>query len=597
MTPPAVVVLGPSGLAIARRVARALPGARVYGRSGRAEGADESFDGVADHLRRLFAEGTPIVAIAAAGIVVRALAPLLGDKRAEPPVLAVAEDGSSIVPLLGGHRGANRMARAIADALGGHAALTTASEVAFGTALDDPPPGWRVANPDAVKVVTAALLDGRRVRRIVEAGDATWLDGVPFADAAAGPVVRVTDRDVPGGSDELVLHPPVLALGLGCERGAPAEAVDALARHALARAGLSARALACVVSLDLKADEPALIALADRLGVPFRVFTAVELEAETPRLANPSEAVYAEVGCHGVAEAAALRAAGPEGTLLVPKIVDGPATCAIARAPRAIVPEAVGRAPGRVFVVGLGPGDRGAMTADAAHALRAADDVVGYRGYLDLAGPLLGTATLHPFELGEEETRCALALALAATGRAVALVCSGDPGVYAMASLVFELQDRATEPGWRRVSVEVVPGVSAMNTAAARVGAPLGHDFCAVSLSDLLTPWAMIERRLVAAAEGDFVVALYNPVSARRREGLAKARAILLDHRPAATPVVLGRNLGRAGETVRVTTLGALAVDDVDMLTVVIVGARATRAFAAGGTTRVYTPRGYRVGP
>lgn len=595
MMAPAVVVLGPSGLATGRRIARALPGARVHGRAGRVDGADESFDGVADYLRRLFADGTPIVAVAAAGIVVRALAPCLADKRAEPPVLAVAEDGSSIVPLLGGHHGANRLARDLAAALGGHAALTTASEVAFGAALDDPPPGWRVANPEAVKGVTAALLAGRPVRRIVEAGEASWLDGLPVADA--GPVIRVTDRDVPGGADELVLHPPVLALGLGCERGAPAEAVEALAARALASAGLSVRAVACVVSLDLKADEPALIALADRLGVPFCVFTAAELEAETPRLANPSEAVYAEVGCRGVAEASALRAVGAEGVLAVPKMVAGPATCAVARAPRAIVPEAVGRAPGRVLVVGLGPGDPGAMTGDAARALRAADDVAGYRGYLGLAGPLLGAATLHPFELGEEETRCALALALAATGRVVALVCSGDPGVYAMASLVLELQDRATEPTWRRVAIDVVPGVSAMNTAAARVGAPLGHDFCAVSLSDLLTPWPVIERRLVAAAEGDFVVALYNPVSARRREGLAKARAILLDHRPAATPVVLGRNLGRAGESVRVTTLGALAVDDVDMLTVVIVGARATRAFAAGGATRVYTPRGYRVGP
>lgn len=592
----AVVVLGPSGLAVGRRIAAALPDARLHGRAGRVEGADATFDDVTAHLRGVFAAGAPIVVVAASGIVIRALAPVLGSKLDDPPVLAVAEDGSSVVPLLGGHHGANRLARALAATLGGHAAITTASDVSLGVALDDPPPGWRLANPDAVKAVTAALLAGGAVRLVVEAGDAAWLAGLHASDEARL-AIRVTERDVPGTRSELVYHPPVLALGVGCERGAPAADVADLTLATLAAAGLSPLAVACVVSLDLKADEPAIVALAERLAVPFRVFDAVALEAETPRLANPSDAVFAEVGCHGVAEAAALRTAGAGAVLVVPKTVGARATCAIARAPRDIAAAGVGRAPGRLALVGLGPGDPGATTPAAAGALAGAEDIVGYRGYLDLAGPLLGAATLHPFELGEEEARCAHALALAATGRRVALVCSGDPGVYAMASLVFELQDRATDAAWRRVAVDVVPGVSAMHTAAARVGAPLGHDFCAISLSDLLTPWDAIERRLRAAAEGDFVVALYNPVSARRREGLAKARAILLERRAGATPVVLGRNLGRPGEAVRVTTLDTLDVDDVDMLTVVIVGSTATRAFGAGATTRVYTPRGYRVGP
>ena len=155
----------------------------------------------------------------------------------------------------------------------------------------------------------------------------------------------------------------------------------------------------------------------------------------------------------------------------------------------------------------------------------------------------------HAFALGEEEARVRRALDLAAGGRSVALISSGDPGIYAMAALAFELLERGDEPAWQRVAVVVSPGVSALQAAAARAGAPLGHDFCAISLSDLLTPWAEIERRLHAAAAGDFVTVLYNPASARRRQGLARALEILRPARPPETPLVHARNLGRPGET------------------------------------------------
>ena len=171
----------------------------------------------------------------------------------------------------------------------------------------------------------------------------------------------------------------------------------------------------------------------------------------------------------------------------------------------------------------------------------------------------------------------------------MALVCSGDPGVYAMAALVFERMEAAAHPGWRRSEIVVLPGVSAMHGAAALTGAPLGHDFCAISLSDLLTPWAVIERRLRSAADGDFVVALYNPASNRRRRGLARAVEILASGRPPATPVVVARAVGRDDQSVTVTCLRDLDQSSVDMMTVLIVGSTATRAI--GGY--VYTPRGY----
>ncbi len=186
------------------------------------------------------------------------------------------------------------------------------------------------------------------------------------------------------------------------------------------------------------------------------------------------------------------------------------------------------------------------------------------------------------------------ALDLAAEGFDVALVCSGDPGIYAMAALVFELLDREPRPEWRRAEITVVPGISALQAAAARAGAPLGHDFCAISLSDLLTPWAAIERRLRAAAEGDLVVALYNPVSRRRTTQLLRAVEILRRKRPAETPVVLARNLGREGEAVTVIRLDELTPEAVDMLTLVLIGSSATRRIERGdGGVWVYTPRGY----
>jgi cobalt-precorrin 5A hydrolase/precorrin-3B C17-methyltransferase len=362
----------------------------------------------------------------------------------------------------------------------------------------------------------------------------------------------------------------------------------------LAKAGLSPLAVAAVFSIDVKADEAAVLTLAESLGVPARFFDPATLEAETPRLATPSDLVFREVGCHGVAEGAALAAAGPGGTLVVAKTKSARATCAVARAPAVLDAAVTGRGRGTLAVIGTGPGDAVWRTPEVEAAVRRASDLIGYGLYLDLLGPLAAGKARHGYELGEEETRVRVALDLAAQGRDVALVCSGDPGIYAMATLVFELLERGGRADWQRVGVTVMPGVSALQAAAARAGAPLGHDFCTISLSDLLTPWEAIERRVKAAAEGDFVIAFYNPVSKRRTRQLAEAVAILRQHRPDDTPVVLARNIGRPGETVSVVDLAALTPDLVDMLTVVLVGSSETRRVArTDGGTWVYTPRGY----
>ena len=600
LSPPAVVILDGRQVALARRVAAVLTGTTIHGPASLSEHTDVAYVRLGPHLAGLFRAGTPIVGICAAGILIRLLSPHLLDKGSEPPVLAVSEDGRSVVPLLGGHHGANRLARTIATALGTHAAITTAGDTALGFALDEPPPGWRLGEGARMKAVTAALLAGEPVRLVGEAAPADWLTagGAPFADTGRL-TVSITERRPAHDDDaaDVTLHPMVLALGLGCERGCAPDELIELAERTLAAAGLAPEAVACVASLDLKADEPAVGAVADWLGVPLRLFDAAALEHETPRLTAPSEVVFRAVGCHGVAEAAALACAGSDGTLVQPKTKSARGTCAIARAPAIIEPERWGRGRGRVAVVGIGPGARAWRTPGADAAIAGATDLVGYGLYLDLLGPQPPGCARHAYPIGAEEERCRATLALAAEGRRVALVSSGDAGVYGMASLLFELLDGSdADPRWRGIELAVEPGISALQAAAARAGAPIGHDFCAISLSDLLTPWPAIARRLRAAAEADFVVALYNPASGRRRIQLTQALAILAAHRPPDCPVVVARNLGREGEAVSIATLDDLDTDAVDMLTVIVVGSSQTRRLERGGRAWLYTPRGYGAG-
>jgi len=590
----ALIALGAGSMDLARRLKPMLPDSRIHGLASRTRCADVTFSETMDHLRALFSEGVPIVAVCASGIVIRALAPLLWDKKTEPPVVCVAENGSSAIPLLGGHHGANRLARAIAASTGGMAAITTGGDIRFGLSLDDPPPGWRIANPSAVKEVTVAMLAGEPVALRVEAGDARWLteSDAPFTEDGER-AVWVTDQRVDDTGAALVLHPPVLAVGVGCERGASPEEVTDLVMQTLADHRLAPGAVACVASIDVKADEAAVHAVTHALDVPARFFTAEDLNAETPRLKNPSEIVYREVGCPGVAEGAALAAGGPEAALVVGKTRSKRATCAIARAPGSIDPATVGRPQGRLTVVGIGPGNAAWRTPDASRVLAEATDVVGYSLYLDLIADAIEGKTRHTSNLSEEEDRVRRAFELAADGRSVALVSSGDAGVYGLAALAFEVLDHHDNPAWNRVAVSVTPGVSAFQAAASRIGAPTGHDFCAISLSDLLTPWPQIERRLKAAADGDFVVAFYNPVSKRRQTHLATARDILLTGRPAHTPVVLARNLGRDGERIEVIRLDELEPERADMLTMVLVGNSQSRVVDRGVNRWVYTPRGY----
>ncbi|WP_053709780.1 precorrin-3B C(17)-methyltransferase [Streptomyces sp. NRRL B-3648] len=525
---------------------------------------------VGEAVRAAFAECGQLVCFLATGAVVRLLAPLLGDKAADPGVVCVDESGRFAVSLVGGHGGgANELAREVAELLGAEPVVTTATDSAGMAGLDT----LGLPCEGSVAAVSRALLDGEPVA--LEAEVAWPLPPLPVAPQGAY-TIRLTDRAVPAGEREVLLRPPSLVVGVGASKGAPAEEILDLVGEALREAGLSPRSVGELATVDAKAGEPGIVAAAERLGVPLVTYSAEELAGVA--VPNPSAAPLAAVGTPSVAEAAALVRGGE---LLVPKRkserADGQpamATCAVVRRP----------ARGRLAVVGLGPGARDLLTPRAAAELRRASVLVGLDQYVDQIRDLLrpGTRVLES-GLGAEEERARTAVAEARRGQAVALIGSGDAGVYAMASpALAEASDD--------IDVIGVPGVTAALAAGAILGAPLGHDHVSISLSDLHTPWEVIERRVRAAAEADLVVTFYNPRSRGRDWQLPKALAILAGHRAPATPVGVVRNASRPDESSRVTTLAGLDPATVDMMTVVTVGNTATRTVAG----RMVTPRGYR---
>jgi len=627
----AVFCLGVSAFPVAKKIATFLD-AELHGKTGRISQADVFFSDAMEHLSKLFRDGTPIVGVCASAVLIRGVAKSISDKKTEPALVAVAEDGSAVVPLLGGHHGANDMARKISELLGVDPAITTSGDIRFGIALDEPPEGFVLANPEDVKEFSVSMLAGESLMISSDENHSSldyvrgnktigsdhkqvfynWLkvSNLPFS-AFENLQISLTSKAVSGSKEHLVYHPKTIVVGVGCERGTDPEELISLVRNTLKKNMIAPESVAVVVSIDLKSDEPAIHALTEKLvdnpgeSSPARFFDAAVLEEQTPKLRNPSKAVFKEVGCHGVAEGAALAAAGKSGKLVIPKKKSKHATCAVAESAELIDPQKTGKSQGTLFIVGTGPGSPKWRLPEAQEMLKNSSDWVGYGLYLDLIADLNKNRfgkekhRLHRFELGQEEKRVRHALNLAAQGKIVALISSGDPGIYAMATLVFEMLERTDTESekhseWRRIRVVSTPGISAMQAAGAIAGAPLGHDFCSISLSDLLTPWDTIKSRIIAAVRSDFVIAFYNPVSSKRINQLSEAHEILMKHRSPDTPVILAHNLGRSGERVNVVTLACMEPSEVNMLTVVIVGSSQSKKIQLpNGVVRVYTPRGY----
>jgi cobalt-precorrin 5A hydrolase/precorrin-3B C17-methyltransferase len=544
---PAIVLLGAASLSTAKRLQALYPQAVIYGLRGRVEGADALYDDFGATLRSLYQSNTPIIALCAAGIIIRSLAPLLSSKGIEPPVLAVAEDGSAVVPLLGGLAGVNNLAREIAALLAVAPAITTSGELRFGTCVLNPPAGYVLADLEQGKRLVSDLLGGQSVR--ID-GAAPWLaDARLPLDASASRSIRISPQ-LAADPQALLIYPRVVLAQLQ-HPAADSSAV----RSALQQAGLAEAALAAILVERQHMAQPQWLAIADDLGVPLRF---IDAHCQLP------EAMHSDKS-------------------LSLHLADSPEVAAH-----------IGQARGRLSVVGLGPGAADLMAPAVRQALDQAEDVLGYETYVTMAGPFRPEQLQHNSDNREELQRAAHAFELAAQGRRVVMVSSGDPGVFAMAAAVLEALEASSNADWHNVELQMLPGVSAALATAAKAGAPLGHDFCMLSLSDNLKPWAMIEKRLEHAGIADLAMAFYNPISKSRPWQLGRALEIVRQQRRPETIVVLGRDIGRPAEALTITTLGELTPEQVDMRTLVIIGSSTTRRFPrATGGDWVYTPRWY----
>ncbi|RZM78786.1 precorrin-3B C(17)-methyltransferase [Leptolyngbya iicbica] len=580
-------------------------------------------------VAQLWPAQTGFIFALASGAVVRLIAPLLTDKATDPAVVVVDDAGQFAISLCGGHQGGgDRLTQRISQLLAATPVITSAAQQQQLPGIDvlGEPFGWQRGTGNWTGVASA-IARGEAIQVIQEAGTTLWQQHLPAhhpfqfgwpevptpaSKTAVSPQARVWISpiqrrfDVEATMPKVQWHPRVLWVGLGCERGTSQALMERAIADTLRLRHLALAAVAGIATLDLKADETGLLALCQAHHWPLKCFTANELRSVP--VPHPSPVVEQAVGTPSVAEAAAIRAAmaiappstsagdcpvkTAENCLCITKKVirevgePGAVTVAVAEANG----EYTGR-PGQLSLVGTGPGSLDQITPAAKDALSQADAIIGYSLYVDLIRPLLRPGQIvEGWPITQEQQRAERAIALAQWGLTVAVISSGDCGIYAMAGLVLETLQAQ---GWdgQTPTVTSYPGISALQAAAARVGAPLMHDFCAISLSDLLTPWPVIEKRLAAAAAADFVIALYNPKSQKRTEQIAIAQQLILQHRSAETPAALVRSAYRPDESIIVTTLGDLLDHPIDMLTTVIIGNRSTQLYA----NQLITPRGYRL--
>ena len=549
--------------------------------------------------------------------------------------------------------GADQLTNILAPLLNATPVITGASHNLELPGIDilGKPFGWQRGEGDWNKV-SGIIARGETVQVLQEAGSILWQKHLPhqhpfyfgfpkIGEASPTPKARIwisftqhqfsPDLDLP----KVQWHPRVLWVGVGCERGTSKKLIATGIDKIFSTHHLAVRAIAGIATINIKADEIGLLEFCQEKELPLRTFSAELLNCvEVP---NPSNIVAAEVGTTSVAEAAAILGAKQQQdinfqqgynnnsspifeqgeirdnkqesklplqgelqeekkqlkfskNLLVSKQIfrlegePGAMTIAVALAEK----EYTGRT-GKLLLIGTGPGQLDQMTSGAKTALSYADVVIGYSLYIDLIKPLFNPGQIvEKMPITQERQRGERAIELANFGLTVAVVSSGDCGIYGMAGLVLE-QLRASCWDGKIPAVEIFPGISALQSAASRVGAPLMHDFCAISLSDLLTPWEVIEKRLIAAAMADFVVAIYNPKSQNRTEQLIKAVKIFLEYRQPENPVAVVRSAYRENEEITLTNLDKLLEVSVDMLTVILIGNQSTGIY----NNWMITPRGY----
>ncbi len=514
-------------------------------------------------------KGDALIFIGAAGIAVRAVAPFLRSKDSDPAVLVIDEKGRHVIPILSGHLGgANKLAEQIAKILGAEAVITTATDINDVFPVDSwaVENGYNIENIKIIKDVSSSLLRNEEV-------------GISISPYLTDIFPKT-----------LKLIPKCLVLGAGCRKNKEYSAFRDFILDFLKEKNLSLSAISDIATIDIKKDEEAIRRFADEYNLTLNFFSADELK-DIPDLFcfSGSPFVEQETGVSNVCERSAVKkaleyCAEDRVRLLEKKHAENGMTAAIAL----YDPEKKPLKSHFISVVGIGPGNRGGLTFDALDAIESADTVIGYRVYIDLIKDMtdLSGKTVFSSEMRHERERCMQARDLALEGHNVALVCSGDAGIYGMAGLLFEVCEDLKE-----IEIGIVPGITAAISGAALLGSPLTNDFSVISLSDHLTPMDTILKRIRAGAEAGMVMALYNPRSKMRPDNLRRAVDVILKVIPGSTICGYVKNTGRKGQASKVCTLETLPFEDIDMFTTVFIGNKDTCIISG----KMVTKRGYRL--
>ena len=539
-------------------------------------------------VKQAFSSADALIFWCAAGIAVRSIAPYLSHKSKDPAVLVLDEKGTHCISLLSGHMGgANALTRTVSELCGAEPVITTGTDTEHRFSVDEFARcnGFVVTDWEKAKRISVDVLAGKtlKIAGLLEKEQYCPVEGMEEHAWTAGELpddadVWITSRQLQVPAQVLQLIPKDLTIGIGCRRGTNCSALQTALARFLEQTGLDARGICRITSIDRKKEEQGFIDLAAELKVPFVTYTSEEL-LQAPGEYPSSEFVREITGVDNVCQRSAMLGAGDDAICLAEKtVVDGiTMAAACGGSGKSSGPR------GMVCAVGIGPGDRTQMTAQAMEVLRRADLIVGYKTYVDQIRPVFPDKEYAVSGMRQEISRIREALEEAAKGKTVAVISSGDASVYGMGGLLWELSEQYD------VDVECVAGITAALSGGAVLGAPLGHDFTCISLSDLLTPWDLIRRRLELAAEGDFVIALYNPSSRTRQHRYEEACRIILEHRHSDTVCGWCWNIGRQGEEWKVCTLKELQQQPVDMLTTVFIGNSRTRVIRG----RMVTPRGY----
>ena len=576
---------------------------------------------LAEHIENIWSQAQGLVFCLTIGAVVRLISPLLKDKQKDPAVIVISPNFNYVISLVGGHQGkGDKLTELIASQLNAQAIITSASFAlnlpsidTFGEIF-----GWQKGKGNWT-TVSSLMTRGKTILVRQTSGLKWWKNRLPdrhpfvFSEEKyphqplwgrsesslvyIGVEKYLPQPPLPKGESNLPMiswHPRMLWVGIGCERNTSFSLIESALTEVLNKYNLASESIASLVTIDIKRDEVGILQLAEKWNLPLQTFCAQELKDIC--VPNPSAVVEKEVGTASVAEACAIKGASftdledNKASLVVSKQIiksenqKGAVTVAIAQSSLEYNPQQ-----GQLYLIGTGPGSIEYLTNTAQTALREADMIIGYGLYIDLIKSLLRPEQIiESYAITQEKQRAERAIKLAKWGLKVAVISSGDCGIYGMAGLVLEILAKQNWDG-KSPSVEVFSGITALQSLAAKVGSPLMHDFCAISLSDLLTPWDVIEKRIVAAASADFVTTIYNPRSKTRQTQIVKLQEIFLQYRKPNTPVAIARSLGREDEQIILTTLEDMLNHPIDMLTTVMIGNSSTKRYK----DLLITPRGY----